>query len=186
MEDIMTGNNRAKNLTYVLFIIYLIALFWIIVIKFNIPQSYLGDVRRINLVPFGDPMILNGKPDSGENIMNVIIFVPLGIYAGVIFQRWIIWKKISLFFLVSLICEGLQFILKVGVFDITDIITNTLGGIMGFLLFQGIEKAFGSSFKAQKFINTVALIGTSLMIILLFLVRINHLWIFRMNTLHPR
>jgi glycopeptide antibiotics resistance protein len=36
-------------------------------------------------------------------------------------------KKLFLFFLISLICEVLQYILNIGASDITDIINNTLG-----------------------------------------------------------
>jgi glycopeptide antibiotics resistance protein len=188
----MNDNNNKNMLTNVLFIIYLIALFWIIVLKFNVPFSYMGNLRRINLIPFsesaiiinlipfGEYTIINGKLNVGEIIMNVVIFVPLGIYAGILFQRWIVGKKLFLFFLISLICEGFQIILGVGAFDITDIINNTLGGIIGLMIYKGIEKVFKNSVKAVKFTNIIVLIGTILMILFLFLLKINKLWIFRM------
>lgn len=173
----VTANNKMNKLTLVLFVIYLIALFWIIVLKLNVHFSYMGNMRRINLIPFSDALILNGKLDFVEIIMNVVIFVPLGIYAGILFQRWIIGKRIILFFLISLICEGIQFILALGVFDITDIINNTLGGIIGLVMYKGIEKTFKNSVKTQKFINIIATIGTILMIVLLFLLKTDRLWI---------
>ena len=83
----MKDNNKTNKVTNILFIIYLIALFWIIVLKFNVPFSYMGNMRRINLIPFSEPLILNGKLDFGEMISNVAIFVPLGIYAGILFER---------------------------------------------------------------------------------------------------
>ncbi|NFD77374.1 VanZ family protein [Clostridium botulinum] len=175
----MKGNNKTNKLTNVLFIIYLIALFWIIVFKFNVPFCYMGTMRSINLIPFSEPLILNGKLAFSEIIMNVVIFVPLGIYTGILFERWSIGKKLFLFFLISLICEALQFILGVGASDITDIINNTLGGIIGLMIYKGIEKVFKNSVKAQKFINIIATIGTILMILLLLLLMINNLWIFR-------
>ncbi len=150
----MKDNNKTNKLTNVLFIIYLIALFWIIVFKFNVRLPSLRNMRSINLIPFSEPLILNGKIAFSEIIMNVVIFVPLGIYAGILFKRWSIGKKLFLFFLISLICEVFQFILNVGASDITDIINNTLGGIIGLMIYKGIEKAFKNSVKAQKFINT--------------------------------
>ena len=57
----------------------------------------------------------------------------------------------------------------VGASDITDIINNTLGGIIGLMIYKGIEKVFKNSVKAQKFINIIATIGTILMILLLLL-----------------
>jgi len=65
--------------------------------------------------------------------------------------------------------------LAVGAFDSTDIVTNTLGGMIGLLIFKAIEKAFNNSTKAQKFINILAAIVTAIMIVLLWLLKLNML-----------
>lgn len=170
----------ANKLTSVLFIIYLIALFWIILFKFNMQFSYMGNVRSVNLIPFNQPLVLNGKISFAEMILNIVIFVPLGIYAGALFERWTVRKQLFFVFMVSLIIEALQFILILGAFDITDIITNTLGGIIGLMIFKGLRKAFGNSVKTQRFINIIAIIGTVFMISLLLFLKINKLFMFRM------
>jgi len=163
----MKENNKTNKLTRVLFIIYLIALFWILLFKFGVRFSYMGN-RNVNLIPFG-------KIDVSEIILNVVIFVPLGIYAGVLFKKWGFVKKLFFFFLISLMFEGLQFILGVGAFDITDIINNTLGGIIGLLIFEAIEKLFNNNVKSRKFITIIAAIATVLMISLLLLLKLNML-----------
>ncbi len=168
----MKDSNKSNRLTTALFVVYLIALFWVIVLKLSVSFSYMGK-RSINLVPYNEPLILNGKVDFGEMILNVLIFVPLGVYAGILFRRWSVVKIILLSFFISLLCEAFQFILAVGAFDITDIINNTLGGIIGLVIYKGIEKAFHSSVKAQKVINIIALTGTILMMVLLFLLKAN-------------
>jgi glycopeptide antibiotics resistance protein len=129
----------------------------------------MGD-RRANLVPFSEPSIL-----SSENILNVIIFVPLGIYAGTLFKKWLIVRKLFLFFLLTFIVEGLQYIFRLGAFDVTDIVTNTFGGVIGLLIFKGLCKTFNNHVKAQKFINIIAATGTALMILLLVLLKMNTL-----------
>jgi glycopeptide antibiotics resistance protein len=169
-------NNSTNKLTVVLFVIYLIALFWILLFKLGVRFSYMEN-RNVNLIPFSEFLILNGKIDFGELIMNVVIFVPLGIYAGILFKRWSFGKSLFFFFLMSLTIEVLQFILRVGAFDITDIITNTLGGIIGLMIFKAIEKVSKNSVRAQKFINIIASIGTALMILFLLLLKTNNLWI---------
>jgi glycopeptide antibiotics resistance protein len=128
------------------------------------------DKRSVNLIPFNDPSIF-----ITENILNVVIFVPLGVYAGVLFKRWAFSKKLLLFFLLSLIVEALQFILRLGAFDVTDLITNTVGGITGLMIFKAIEKAFNNSVRAQKFINLFAGTGTVLVVLLLVLLKMNML-----------
>ena len=172
-------DNKTNQLTNVLFIIYLIALFWIIVFKFNLPFSNIGNMRSLNLIPFSEPLILNNKVSYNELIKNVLIFVHLVIYVFILYKKWTSIKKIFLFFLISLICEVLQYILAIGASDITDIINNTLGGIIGLIIYKVIEKIFNNSAKAQKFINIIAQIGTTVVILLLLLLRINNVWIFR-------
>jgi glycopeptide antibiotics resistance protein len=166
--------NVTNRLTTVLFITYSIALCWILLFKLGARFSYMGS-RSINVIPFSEPLVINGKIDVGEIILNVVIFVPLGIYAGILFERWIFGKKLLFLFLISLLVEGLQFILAVGAFDITDIITNTLGGMIGLMTVKVIEKAFNNSVKAQKFINIIAAIGTVLLISFLVLLKMNML-----------
>ncbi|MGC4035748.1 MAG: VanZ family protein [Chitinophagaceae bacterium] len=170
-------NSTANRLTCILLIIYLVVLFWIIVLKMNVSFSYMKGARSINLVPFSKPLILNGKVDYGENILNILIFLPLGVYAGILYKTWATSKKIVVFFLVSFLCETLQLALNIGAFDVTDIINNTLGAIIGFVLFKVIEKLFKNEVTTQRFINIVAAAGTITMIVLLLLLKTNNLWI---------
>jgi glycopeptide antibiotics resistance protein len=137
----------------------------------------MGKVSTLNLIPFSKPSILKGKTDISEIILNVVIFMPLGLYVGILFERWIFAKKLFLIFFISLIIEVLQFILRLGAADITDIITNTFGGIVGLMIFKAIEKLFNNKVKAQKFINVIATIGTTLIILFLILLKTNNPWI---------
>jgi glycopeptide antibiotics resistance protein len=172
------GNGKDATIlnktTNVLFVIYLIALFWILLFKLGVRFSYMGN-RSANLIPFSEFLIPNSKIDIGEVILNAVIFVPLGIYAGLLFKRRTWGNKLLFFFLISLMFEGLQYIFKIGAFDITDIITNLLGGIAGLMILKGIEKLFNNSVKSQKFINIIATIGTIAMISLLLLLKLNML-----------
>ncbi len=167
-------DNKANKLTYVIFLIYLVLLSWIILFKLNVSFSYMGK-RSINFIPYIEPLISNDKINFGEIILNVLIFIPLGLYAGVLYKSWSVGKKIFLFFLTSLVFEVIQFIFGIGTFDITDLINNTLGGVIGLMIFKGIDKIFKNSLKAQKFINIIATIGTVLIISLLILLRLNML-----------
>ncbi len=172
-------NTIANRLTLVLLLVYLGALFWIIVLKLNISFSYKGKAGNVNLIPFHEPVMLNGKVGYGEMILNVFIFIPLGLYIGILFKKWSIGRKIFSFFLVSLLCEVCQYVLRIGAFDITDIINNTLGGIIGLMFFRGTEKVFPPTEKAHKFINTLATIGTILILSVLIYLKINKSLMFR-------
>lgn len=102
-------SSNANQLTLTLFIIYLLLLFWILLLKFGVQFSYMTN-RSANLIPFGETLISNGKADFGEIILNLVIFVPLGIYAGVLFKKWFLGNKLLFFFLMSLLFEGFQYI----------------------------------------------------------------------------
>jgi glycopeptide antibiotics resistance protein len=167
----------ANMFTSSLLIIYLVALVWIILFKLNIQYTYLEHNRSLNLVPFNEPLILNGKPDLGEIKLNALIYIPLGVYVGILFQKWSIIKKILLFFVSSLILEVLQYILAMGASDITDIINNTLGGIIGLTIYTILEKIFPQ--KAQKIINILAALATVCIVSLLLYLKINKLLMFR-------
>jgi len=167
-------NTSANKVTKALLIIYLAVLFWILLFKLGVRFSYM-EKRDVNLIPFRAIFIPNGKIDLAEIILNVVIFVPLGIYAGVLFKRWSFGKKLFFFFLLSLVFEMLEFFFKIGAFDITDIITNTIGGIIGLLMFTAIEKLVNNSRKTQKIINIIAATGTVVMIMLLLLLKLNML-----------
>jgi len=161
--------NRADRLTQTLLLIYLIVLGWIILLKLGVQFSYLEE-RKINLIPFA-----NGYYSLMETILNVVIFIPLGIYAGILFRKRTFGFNLLFFFLTSLLLEGLQFVFKFGTFDITDLLTNTTGGIIGYMLFWALQKFIGEPLKAQKFINSIAAIGTFLIVLLLVLLKLNML-----------
>ncbi|MDI1322904.1 MAG: VanZ family protein [Algoriphagus sp.] len=173
---------KSTQLTFALFGVYLISIYWIIVLKFNISAYHDRVERSFNWIPFRE-FVLYGKMDFPEIILNIFIFIPFGLYAGVLLKHWGFGKKVFLFFSLSFLFEISQYIMEVGAFDITDLINNTLGGIIGLIIFMGLKKAFNSQLKAQKFINIFALIGTILIFSFLLFLKTNDLWIFRMNTI---
>jgi len=75
-----------------------------------------------------------------EPLFNILLFVPLGIYLRYYFGRtW--WQVILISFALSLLLELIQLSALFGVyprpyrmFDVDDLITNTLGGALGYML----------------------------------------------------
>lgn len=163
----MKAISKTTKMTKVLFIIYLIALFEIIIFKLDVPFTNMGYLRSINLIPFYESLIVNGKINLSEIFMNMVIFIPLGVYIEMLFSKWSTVKKIAIIFTVSLICEISQFIMAIGASDITDIINNTLGGIVGLLIMCLLVKIFKNKHKIYKLMNIIATIGTIFMILLL-------------------
>ncbi len=68
---------------------------------------------------------------------NVVVFIPFGVFLPRLFQKCRRFFVTMLFcFEFSLCIELIQLIGKVGSFDVDDILLNTLGGILGYLLYR--------------------------------------------------
>ncbi len=149
-----------KKWTASLFLIYLLVLSWAILLKMQVDLSLMKDMdlRNINLIPFGDPLIVNGRVDVSEMMFNFAAFVPFGVYLSMLCGRWTFVQKALPIFAVSLSYEVLQYLFRIGTSDITDLIANTLGGMVGIGVFVVFEKLLGE--KTIRILNLLATIGT--------------------------
>ena len=168
----------SKRVGQVLFVGYVIILIWILLFKFSTSFSDLvsqfnNQPRNINLIPFKDSVMLNQKIELSEIINNIIIFIPFGGLLGIIDKKSSFLKKIMIILLFSLAIELSQFVFGLGATDITDIITNTLGGIVGLLIYQFLKMLF----KENKLDRILVLLGMIIFIIclafIIFLLVIN-------------
>jgi len=172
-----TGDRKpvpADRLTMTLLVIYLIILVWIVLFKLGVRFSYM-EQREVNLLPFSEWFTPEGKTDVMEILLNVVIFIPLGVYAGMLFRKSSLGIKLLIFFAISFLLEGLQFAFAIGAFDSTDLVTNISGGIVGLLFYRAFERLFTNPVKAQKFLNLLATAATLAMVILLVLLKMNRL-----------
>ena len=80
-------------------------------------------------------------------ILNILMFVPIGFMMPLIFKKCQCWYMTYLGgFATTLFIETIQLITKRGIFEIDDIINNTLGCAIGY----GIVMIFISLFKRKK------------------------------------
>lgn len=90
--------------------------------------------KRYYLHPLWSYSVLYNKL-LAQIIMNVILFVPIGFFAGGALKKKHIWHAFGFGFILSLFIEVTQLISTRGVFNVDDIIHNTLGCVLGFLCF---------------------------------------------------
>ncbi len=93
---------------------------------------------------------------------NVLIFIPFGILLSMLAPRMNLRNKFFIIFGTSLVLETMQFVLSIGSTDITDVITNTLGGIIGIALYALLLKVVKNKQKIDTVISVVAGIVTVL------------------------
>ncbi|MCQ2511281.1 MAG: VanZ family protein [Lachnospiraceae bacterium] len=86
--------------------------------------------------------LLTGILDDAQNsILNVILFLPLGIFLRLLCDRYADWKYTALFALgMSLVIELMQmFTLRTT--DINDLLTNAAGAVLGTLAANALVRA---------------------------------------------
>ena len=137
--------NRHRRLGLVLFIAYLVLLSYFLFFAENMGRS--PDARAsysYNLVPFKEIRrfivyrdILGYRAVFLNIFGNVAAFLPFGFFLPEIWRqvgRW--YTMIVLSFTTSLCIELMQLVTKVGSFDVDDLLLNTIGGYLGYLLFR--------------------------------------------------
>lgn len=77
--------------------------------------------------------ILEGEDILPETILNVAVFIPIGLLLGCAFGRLKWWKVLAIGGGFSLSIEVLQFVLKRGFAEFDDVFHNLLGCAIGFL-----------------------------------------------------
>ena len=76
-----------------------------------------------------------------DYILNVFMFVPLGFALPFIWNKANLWRVVLVGFLCSLFIEFAQgFMMRISTID--DVINNTLGALLGYLLYLLVNKLF--------------------------------------------
>jgi len=82
---------------------------------------------------------------------NIIGFMPFGMMFPLLFNRYLNLKSISIAtFCLSLTYEVLQLLFNFGSFDVDDLILNTFGGMIGFLVISLILTIVKFATKHEK------------------------------------
>jgi glycopeptide antibiotics resistance protein len=149
-------SEKRNTLIIVLFVVYMLLLTGIILFKLPFYSEELSDgIRVINLIPFQGSFDANGSLLLREIIYNILLFIPLGIYICMLKSGWPFMKKAFPVIGLSLSFEIIQFIFAIGRSDITDVLGNTLGGIIGIGIYALLFKIFKR--RTVKVINILAL-----------------------------
>ena len=92
------------------------------------------EIREYNFTPFWS----YSRPDLLiENIMNVVVFIPVGLLLGIAFKQMTWWKALLIGCGISVTIESLQFFFMRGFSEVDDVMHNTLGCILGYILVKG-------------------------------------------------
>ncbi len=126
---------RIFILPYTIFLLYLMFL------GFGREQHEANIVR---LLPLVSTILFVQNTTSWESIIinlfgNIIMFIPFG-FLGWLNAKYFSFKKLIVDFLsVLIIVEALQYLTRLGVFDIDDLALNSLGVWIGFRMRKFID-----------------------------------------------
>jgi glycopeptide antibiotics resistance protein len=138
-----------KNTKAILIAGILVAYIAILVklIVFKYPPGMMFDVASANYVPFKTILpYLTGEPTwtvAIRNLVgNIVPFVSLGLLAPLLYRSLMWWHVLVAAVGFAVVIEGMQVILRTGIFDIDDILLNALGGVLGWALFIAAKRIF--------------------------------------------
>mgnify|MGYP001355485168 CR=1 FL=1 len=144
-----------KELTSLLFIIYVLSLFYIVTFQ---DDTY----STLNLIPFKEILRYNVLSKSFiKNVVgNILLYMPFGLFVTAYLNKKKIYPTIILTTITSISIEIVQLIIG-RVFDVDDILLNIIGGTLGALLFlwlDNIKNKLPTVLKKDWFINLIAIL----------------------------
>ncbi len=137
---------RVKHLGRIFFVLYIVCAVHFLFFSDLMDRTMVSDEYRYNLIPFLEirrfltNVNLVGKKSLLINVAgNVVCFMPFGYLLPTITKNKIVknvFGVVLLTFLFSLSVETIQLVTKVGAFDVDDLILNTVGGLLGYILMR--------------------------------------------------
>ncbi len=140
----MDANKKKRRLVAgILFIFYFIVLFYFLFFSEKMGRTYSERTYQYNLVPFKEiGRFLRYRKTLGMSAVllnllgNIAAFVPFGAFLPMFSKRCRrFFYTVFYSFELSLLVELLQLVFRVGSFDVDDLMLNTLGGAIGFLVY---------------------------------------------------
>ena len=96
--------------------------------------------------------------DARQDLLNVAVYVPFGLYVAYFAKkRKLLWVAV-LSFVTSACFEMFQLISLIGCFGAIDLVTNTLGGLIGWALFKLVQKSVTKQPKGWSIASIVVIV----------------------------
>lgn len=137
-----------RRATGLLLILYLAVLIYVCFFSERYGRNIISDHFRYNLEPFKEihrffayKDILGAKAFIINMFGNVLAFAPFGFMIAVVSPGMRhFYKAVAMTFVLSLVIETIQLVCRVGAFDVDDLILNTFGGLLGYMVFALTNK----------------------------------------------
>ena len=136
---------KERIISIIIFVIYIIALCYFLFFAESMGRTTRGDEYHYNLQPlFEIKRIWRSSHILGMKYVilnfagNVIAFIPFGyLLPKMLKKKPRLFHTVLFSFEFSLLVELTQLISRTGSFDVDDLILNTFGGLIGYILYYG-------------------------------------------------
>ncbi len=136
---------KERIIFIIIFVIYIIALCYFLFFAESMGRTTRGDEYHYNLQPlFEIKRIWRSSHILGMKYVilnfagNVIAFIPFGyLLPKMVKKKPRLFHTVLFSFEFSLLVELTQLISRTGSFDVDDLILNTFGGLIGYILYYG-------------------------------------------------
>lgn len=133
---------KFRALGKVLFVFYMFFLLYFLIFSDWYGRTGVSGEYRYNLVLFKEiKRFIQYRDELGAfavftNLFgNILIFVPYGFFISMASRSRGFFMTLFYSFGLSLCVETFQILTRVGSFDVDDLLLNTLGGVLGYILF---------------------------------------------------
>ena len=136
---------KERIISIIIFVIYIIALCYFLFFLYSMGRTTRGDEYHYTLQPlFEINRICRSSHILGMKYVilnfagNVIAFIPFGyLLPKMVKKKPRLFHTVLFSFEFSLLVELTQLISRTGSFDVDDLILNTFGGLIGYILYYG-------------------------------------------------
>ena len=144
-------NNHKKQirlLCRVLFALYIAGLVYFLFFAEMLDRTGIERSYRYNLIPFREIRrfivyadLLGPMAVISNLFGNIVIFMPFGFLVPILGRKKRnFWFTSLLSFALSLAVEFIQLVTRTGCFDVDDIFLNTIGGMLGYLVYALVQR----------------------------------------------
>ena len=102
--------------------------------------------HHMELTPFWSYAAAIDDPKFREEVLlNIILYIPFGYLVHYAFPKLKWWTVVCMGFLLSAFTETVQLFFKLGLCEVDDLISNTLGTLVGVGLYKGYKRLAAES-----------------------------------------
>ena len=148
LRRIMTQTKKQRVICLIIFTLYILTVLYLTIFRFNFWYSE----RKLNLTLFVSLIKVFRNADIGEFLRlllgNIGWFVPFGFLFPILLKRKNPFITICAGLLFSIFIEVTQFVSYKGVAELDDLILNTLGAAVGYLLYWFLRRLSSTGVRA--------------------------------------